>query len=77
MTPNDLDEYLVVLARNQVGAAVVRLPGGASFSITFVPTLPDAPQGAEPTPGGWKSPQHLDNPADLRVSDDDYKGELP
>lgn len=76
MTPNDLDEYLRVLTRNQVGAAVVKLPGGAEFSITFVPPLPTMPTGAEPTPGGWKSPDHLDNPAHLR-GDDEYRGELP
>lgn len=76
MTPNDLDEYLLVLTRNQVGAAVVKLPGGAEFSITFIPQLPTMPKGDDPTPGGWKSPQHLDNPADLRA-DLEYRGELP
>lgn len=75
MTPNDLDEYLGVFVRHQAMAAVLKLPDGVEVHVTFAPAMP-ASIGVEPEPGGWKAPQHLDNPADLR-DDGDYKGSLP
>lgn len=74
MTPNDLDAYLAVLSRHQVGAAVMKLPGGVEISVSFTPQIP-VQLGIEPTPGGWKSPDHLDNPDMLRG--EEYKGDLP
>lgn len=65
MTPNDLDQYLLVFKRHSVGSAALKLPDGTELHCTFMPIF--APQiGSNPTPGGWKSPQHLDNPDDLR-----------
>jgi hypothetical protein len=72
MTPNDLEEYLQVLVRNQVGSAALKLDDGCEIRVVFVPKMPEMPQGTEPTPGGWKSPQHLDDPAMLRD-----EGDLP
>lgn len=76
MTPNDLEAYLVVLARNQVGAAALKLPGGIEVNVSFVPQLPPYKPGDEITPGGWKGLPHLDDPAALR-DDGEYKGGLP
>lgn len=76
MTPNDLEAYLVVLNRQNVGAAVVELPGNVRFSVTFIPKIP-LELGTVPEPGGWKSPRHLDNVEDLRPYDGEHKGELP
>lgn len=73
MTPNDLDAYLRVFENHQVGSAALKLSDGAEIHVTFVPQFP-VKVGEDPTPGGWKSPTHLDDPAALR---DDYKGELP
>lgn len=70
MTPNDLDEYLQVLERHPVGSAAIKLEDGCEIRIAFVPKMPEMPMGAEPTPGGWKSPQHLDDPAMLREEKD-------
>lgn len=75
MTPNDLDAYLKVMQANHVGAAVVRLPDGTRLQVSFVPPLPEM-SNTELTPGGWKSPQHLDDPAHLRELPE-YRGELP
>lgn len=74
MTPNDLDAYLKVLSSNQVGSAALKLPGGVEVHVSFTPQFP-VQVGDQPTPGGWKSPVHLDNPNDLRESD--YPGSLP
>jgi hypothetical protein len=73
MTPNDLDAYLQVFERRRVGVFALKLADGTEVHATFIPDMPVNP-GADPTPGGWKSPQHLDNPDELRG---DYKGELP
>jgi hypothetical protein len=75
MTPNDLEAYLAVCNRQSVGQLAMELPGGVKLNVVFMPTVP-AQSGSDPTPGGWKSPQHLDDPADLRVGLE-YKGELP
>jgi hypothetical protein len=74
MTPNDLDAYLAVLVQRGAGAAAIELPGGAKFSVSFIPTMP-VQLGTEPEPGGWKSPRHLDDPDALRG--EEYKGTLP
>lgn len=74
MTPNDLDQYLAVLAKHSTGSAYVKLPTGAEIHVNFIPKIPES-FGKEPEPGGWKSPKHLDDPEALRV--DEYKGELP
>lgn len=70
MTPNDLEEYLQVLTRNDVASAVVKLDSGAEFRIAFNPKMPVMPAGQEPPPGGWKSPQHLDDFSMLREEKD-------
>lgn len=75
MTPNDLDQYLRVLTSHQVGQAVVRLPCGTEINVLFVPNIPER-VGKDPTPGGWKTMQHLDDPMALR-EDLEYRGELP
>ena len=75
MTPNDLDAYLAVLANHSIGAAVLRLGDGVELHVTFVPSFPVKP-GTEPEPGGWKSPDHLDNPLALR-DESEYRGSLP
>ncbi len=75
MTPNDFDAYLKVLKQNHAAAGIVRLGNGVEFSITFEVQMPEA-VGQAPTPGGWKSPLHLDNPENLRP-DSDFTGELP
>lgn len=76
MTPNDLDEYLQVLARNQIGAASLKFSGGVEINVSFVPQFTAEPNGTAPTPGGWKTLPHLDDPADLR-DNGEYKGDLP
>jgi hypothetical protein len=76
MTPNDLDAYLRVLISHEVGSAAIKLPTGAEIHVSFMPKLPEAKPGAEPTPGGWKTLPHLDDPEALR-DDREYKGELP
>jgi hypothetical protein len=73
MTPNDLNDYLRVFDQHAIGAAMLKLPDGTELHFTVIPKFPER-VGEEPTPGGWKSPQHLDDPAALR---EDYRGELP
>ena len=75
MTPNDLDQYLTVFGRHPVGSAVIKLPDGVELHVTFAPKFPEK-IGTDPTPGGWKTTMHLDDPAALR-DDHEYKGELP
>lgn len=70
MTPNDLEEYLQMFARNDVGSASVKLVSGAEFSVVFNTKIPEMPTGLEPVPGGWKGPQHLDDPSMLRGEKD-------
>lgn len=60
MSPQELAEYLKVLKQHGVGAASVTLPD-CNLNVTFVPDLPEF-GGTTPEPGGWKSPNHLDNP---------------
>lgn len=75
MTPNDLEAYLQVFARNNISMGAIKLPEGVEVHFTFMPPLPLA-GGTEPTPGGWKSPDHLDDVSALR-DDREYKGDLP
>lgn len=70
MTPNDLEAYLQVFIRNDVGSAVLKLEAGEEIRVVFNPKMPLMPEGQEPTPGGWKSPQHLDDPSMLREEKD-------
>lgn len=72
MTPNDLDQYLQVFEKHTTSSVAMKLPDGTELHVVFTPKFPAA-LGEEPTPGGWKSPQHLDDPAALR----EHKGELP
>jgi len=73
MTPNDLDQYLAVLVKHPVGSAAIKLPTGAEIHVSFVLAFP-AQAGTAPEPGGWKSPQHLDDPGLLHITDE---GTLP
>lgn len=61
VTPSELAEYLRVLRAARVIAARLDGLGEVSFGIDPEPD-PAAPSGQIPTPGGWKSPAHLDNP---------------
>jgi hypothetical protein len=70
MTPNDLEEYLRVFTRNDAASAVLKLENGVEIRVAFNPKMPEMPAGTEPTPGGWKSPQHLDDPSMLRDEKD-------
>ncbi len=79
MTPNDLDAYLKVLKSNNVGAAILHIPANDRTVVVQVTFNLDMPEmGETPTPGGWKSPNHLDNPDSLDAGSlRDYSGSLP
>lgn len=62
MSPNDLDQYLGVLAKHKVAQAAVELPNGVALRVVFTPDALPEFKGETPTPGGWKYATHLDNP---------------
>jgi hypothetical protein len=64
-----LDAFLAVMEARHVGSAVLKLGEGIEIRVAFVPPMPVA-IGADPTPGGWKSPQHLDDVSMLRDEKD-------
>lgn len=65
MTPEELARYLDILISRNVTRADVSV-SGARFVVEFAPVFPvETLPGDEPTPGGWKAPERLDNPADL------------
>lgn len=74
MSPADLDEYLKVMVRNQVGLAAIKLSDGSEMHITFIPFVPSG-GGSIIEPGGWKGMMHLDDPHALRDNHPD--GDLP
>lgn len=62
MTPDDLDQMLAVMRKNRVASAEVPLLDGGALKVVFEPDLSEPMPGDKPTPGGWKSPERLDNP---------------
>ncbi len=71
LTPQDLDATLAVLRKHGVASAEVPLNAyAAPLRVVFSPDAPEAaPTGDELTPGGWKSPQRLDqDPLDAERS---------
>lgn len=62
MTPHDLDHLLDVLRKHRVASAEVPLFDDKSLKVVFEPDLSEPMPGDKPTPGGWKSPERLDNP---------------
>lgn len=57
----DLDQVLTILRKHGVVSAEVPGPGGVILRVVFGPDA--VPVGDTPTPGGWKSPVKLDDPA--------------
>lgn len=67
MTPDLLDQLLTALRKNGVVSAEVPLQHGA-LRVVFAPEVGAAlPPGDPITPGGWKSPERLDDPAQFDV----------
>lgn len=62
MSPEILKEYLKVLREfNAMSADIYN--GADRISIVLGPEMPSF--GSAPEPGGWKSPQNLDDPEKL------------
>lgn len=61
MTPEALDHFLRVMRDRGVASAEVQTPDG-TLRVVFGPDAGPLP-GETPTPGGWKSPMRLDDPA--------------
>lgn len=60
MDPRLLAELLGVMRQHNVASARV-VAEGVELAVTFEPQMAPMP-GDKPEQGGWKSPQHLDNP---------------
>lgn len=58
LTPTELEALLKVLRDAGVSSAVVPTTRG-TLQVVLAPSFDPMP-GAEPEPGGWKSPKNLD-----------------
>lgn len=56
----DLEAVLATLRKYGVASAEVPGDSGAVLRVVFAPEAGPMPPGDEVTPGGWKSPQRLD-----------------
>lgn len=65
MTPELLDQLLTVLRKQGVQSAEVLTDG--SLRVVFEPGNPGPLPGDAPTPGGWKSPDRLDNAEQFEI----------
>lgn len=64
MTPDLLKQYLEAMRSQRTMHCAVTLPCGAdmvTINATFAPDDQGPMPGEQPTPGGWKGPDRLDN----------------